>query len=153
MCVLLQASWVRESADTNKSIELCQYYEAYEGYLHHLKPPLTAAPPPLLLLTHLPLPPTITSTGTDANIPAGIYSLDDIKALGRKRGWCPYFLTRHVINFANVIVYNYQYLLDPKIASMVSAELEQESIVVFDEAHNIDNVQQSWRSCCCCCVL
>ena len=86
------------------------------------------------------MPPTITSTGTDANIPAGIYSLDDIKALGRKRGWCPYFLTRHVINFANVIVYNYQYLLDPKIASMVSAELEQESIVVFDEAHNIDNV-------------
>lgn len=33
-----------------------------------------------------------------------------------------------------------QYLLDPKIASMVSSEIERDSIVVFDEAHNIDNV-------------
>ena len=33
-----------------------------------------------------------------------------------------------------------QYLLDPKIAGVVSNELSHESIVVFDEAHNIDNV-------------
>lgn len=32
------------------------------------------------------------------------------------------------------------YRLDPKVAKMVSAELEAESIVVFDEAHNIDSV-------------
>ena len=31
-------------------------------------------------------------------------------------------------------------MLDPKIAAMVSKELEDRSIVVFDEAHNIDNV-------------
>jgi DNA excision repair protein ERCC-2 len=37
-------------------------------------------------------------------------------------------------------VYNYQYMLDPKVANLVSRELEAESIVVFDEAHNIDNV-------------
>ena len=37
-------------------------------------------------------------------------------------------------------VYNYAYLLDPKIAAHVSHELKQENIVVFDEAHNIDNV-------------
>ena len=34
-------------------------------------------------------------------------------------------------------VYNYAYLLDPKIAAHVSHELKQENIVVFDEAHNI----------------
>jgi Rad3-related DNA helicase len=44
------------------------------------------------------------------------------------------------INRANIIVYNYQYMLDPKVCNLVSRELEQESIVVFDEAHNIDNV-------------
>lgn len=33
-----------------------------------------------------------------------------------------------------------QYMLDPKIASLVSRELDDRSIVVFDEAHNIDNV-------------
>jgi len=48
------------------------------------------------------------SSGTDAAINPGIYSLDDLKTLGKERHWCPYFLTRHVINLANVIVYNYQ---------------------------------------------
>ncbi|XP_062454153.1 general transcription and DNA repair factor IIH helicase subunit XPD isoform X2 [Rhea pennata] len=41
---------------------------------------------------------------------------------------------------ANVIVYSYHYLLDPKIADLVSKELAKKSVVVFDEAHNIDNV-------------
>jgi len=36
-------------------------------------------------------------------------------------------------------VYNYSYLLDPKIANLVSAELQRDCIVVFDECHNIDN--------------
>ena len=34
-------------------------------------------------------------------------------------------------------VYNYQYMLDPKVSNLVSRDLEAESIVVFDEAHNI----------------
>jgi hypothetical protein len=38
----------------------------------------------------------------------GIYNLDDLKALGTKNGWCPYFAARHAIAFANVVVYNYQ---------------------------------------------
>lgn len=59
---------------------------------------------------------------------------------GKNRGWCPYFLARHMVQFANVIVYSYQYLLDPKVAGIISKELQKESVVVFDEAHNIDNV-------------
>lgn len=31
-------------------------------------------------------------------------------------------------------------MLDPKIAEVVSKELNREAVVVFDEAHNIDNV-------------
>lgn len=42
--------------------------------------------------------------------------------------------------FCNVIIYSYHYLLDPKIAERVSRELAKDCIVVFDEAHNIDNV-------------
>jgi DNA excision repair protein ERCC-2 len=55
-------------------------------------------------------------------------------------GWFPYFLARYAITQANVIVYSYYYLLDPKIAELVSKELSKNSVVVFDEAHNIDNV-------------
>ena len=40
----------------------------------------------------------------------------------------------------NIIIYSYHYLLDPKIADRVSKELSKDCIVVFDEAHNIDNV-------------
>jgi DNA excision repair protein ERCC-2 len=81
-------------------------------------------------------------SGTDADI-RGIYSIEDLKELGKEKGWCPYFLTRHVINYANVVVYNYQYMLDPKVAGMVTRELEDKSIVVFDEGHNIDSVGAS----------
>ena len=38
---------------------------------------------------------------------------------------------------ANVVVYSYHYLLDPKIADLVSKELPKTAVVVFDEAHNI----------------
>lgn len=38
---------------------------------------------------------------------------------------------------ANIVVYSYHYLLDPKIADVVSKELSKNAVVVFDEAHNI----------------
>lgn len=73
-------------------------------------------------------------------LPNGIYNIDNLKDLGRQKGYCPYFIARRAITYANVIVYSYYYLLDPKIAELVSKELPKNSVVVFDEAHNIDNV-------------
>jgi DNA excision repair protein ERCC-2 len=52
---------------------------------------------------------------------------------------CPYFLARQFLLRSNVIVYSYSYLLDPKIANLVSAELQNDCVIVFDECHNIDN--------------
>mmetsp|Transcript_27410 Transcript_27410/g.65173 ORF Transcript_27410/g.65173 Transcript_27410/m.65173 type:complete len:831 (+) Transcript_27410:232-2724(+) len=78
--------------------------------------------------------------GEAISMPSGIYDLESLKEWGKGRGWCPYYLTRQAINHANVLCFNYQYMLDPKVAKMVSKELEAESIVVFDEAHNIDSV-------------
>lgn len=115
-CRRLTASWVREkhmdcvSREEETSTELCQFFEDYE------------------------------KEGPDAVLPPGVYTLADLREFGRKKGWCPYFLARHMIGVANVVVYNYQYLLDPKVSSLVSRELEKECVVVFDEAHNIDNV-------------
>lgn len=78
--------------------------------------------------------------GTDAILPAGVYGIDELIAVGKERGWCPYYTARHALSFANVIVYNYQYLIDPKVAGLISRDLARECVVVFDEAHNIDNV-------------
>lgn len=77
--------------------------------------------------------------GDTFNFPKGIYNLEDLKKLGRDENMCPYFLARRFLTQANIIVYNYAYLLDPKIANLVSSELQKDCIVVFDECHNIDN--------------
>ncbi|CAM1154738.1 ERCC2 (predicted) [Pycnogonum litorale] len=78
--------------------------------------------------------------GREFPLPSGIYGLGDLKKYAKNNGWCPYFLTRFSLLHANVVVYSYHYLLDPKIADLVSKEFSKASVVVFDEAHNIDNV-------------
>ncbi|KAL5636644.1 hypothetical protein ACGC1H_000561 [Rhizoctonia solani] len=75
-----------------------------------------------------------------ALIPAGIHTLADISNMGRERTTCPYFTIRRMLPFVDVIIYSFHYLLDPKVAEQVSKEFSKDSIVVFDEAHNIDNV-------------
>ncbi|KAJ2793867.1 TFIIH/NER complex ATP-dependent 5'-3' DNA helicase subunit, partial [Coemansia helicoidea] len=41
---------------------------------------------------------------------------------------------------ADVIIYSFHYMIDPKVAELVSKEFEKDSIIVFDEAHNIDSI-------------
>jgi DNA excision repair protein ERCC-2 len=90
-----------------------------------------------------------------------VFTLEDIKDYGREHGICPYFALRRMVSrlslrpatflrcaadrllsdsqmpFVDVIIYSFHYLLDPKVADQVSKELSKDSIVVFDEAHNI----------------
>jgi DNA excision repair protein ERCC-2 len=119
-CRRLTASWVREKAasDRESTTPLCDYFETFDTAAHR---------------------------GDLASyISPGVYTLADLRSLGCQRRICPYFLARHLVKHANVVVYTYQYLLDPKVASIVSPEMEMmmhnECVVVFDEAHNIDNV-------------
>ncbi|CAG5118386.1 unnamed protein product, partial [Candidula unifasciata] len=109
-CHQLTASFVRNRHKSNPNIPVCEFYEEFD------------------------------SNGRNIPLAPGVYGLDDLREYGRKTGMCPYFLARHAINQAQVIVYSYYYLLDPKIAELVSKELPKQSVVVFDEAHNIDNV-------------
>ncbi|KAI0374853.1 DNA repair helicase [Pilatotrama ljubarskyi] len=73
-------------------------------------------------------------------IPPGIWTLADVLQYGRDNRVCPYFLVRRMMPFVDVIIYSFHYLLDPKVAEQVSKEITKDAIVVFDEAHNIDNV-------------
>jgi DNA excision repair protein ERCC-2 len=77
----MTASWVRNRAQSlnlapdSDVPQLCQFYETFE------------------------------KEGNDADIPLGVYDLDQLKELGRHRGWCPYFLTRRVfINSAQFTI-------------------------------------------------
>jgi Rad3-related DNA helicase len=71
---------------------------------------------------------------------SGIFSLEEMKAFAESKGICPYFLTRYLIQRCDVVIYSYQYLLNPRISQIVSQQLKSDAIVVFDEAHNMDNV-------------
>jgi DNA excision repair protein ERCC-2 len=113
-CHNLTASWIRQRAKQHPGEEIatCKFYENIEDF----------------------------GGKNGLSLPAGVYTMDDLKAYGRTNGLCPYFLSRLTLQHANVIIYSYYYLLDPKVADLVSRDLPKEAVVVFDEAHNIDNV-------------
>ena len=108
-CRALTSSWVREARssaieralDDNSDIPFCKYFETYDR------------------------------EGAESVLKPGVYDLDDLRIYGRRREWCPYFLARHSIMMANILVYSYHYLLDPKVAGIVSTELPEDSIIVF----------------------
>ncbi|CAE1139024.1 ERCC2 [Acanthosepion pharaonis] len=109
-CHSLTATHIRTKHKYDETVPICNFYENFDAH------------------------------GREVPLEPGIYGIDELKDYGRKKGYCPYFLARYTILHANVIVYSYYYLLDPKIADLVSKELNKKSVVVFDEAHNIDNV-------------
>jgi len=109
-CRSLTAGFVKEKKERGEDVELCIYHENLD-----------------LLEPHNLIPP-------------GVWTLDGLLRYGEQQKQCPYFTARRMMPFCNVIIYSYHYLLDPKIAERVSKELSKDCIVVFDEAHNIDNV-------------
>ncbi|KAK3095085.1 hypothetical protein FSP39_010122 [Pinctada imbricata] len=110
LCHKLTASYVRANHKKDQSVPVCNFYEMFDRH------------------------------GRELPLPEGIYGLDELKEYGMRKGFCPYFMARYALTHANIIVYSYYYLLDPKIADQVSKELSKKAVVVFDEAHNIDNV-------------
>lgn len=109
-CRSLTAGFVKEKKERGEDVELCIYHENLD-----------------LLEPHNLVPP-------------GVFTLDGLLKYGEEHKQCPYFSARRMMPYCNVIIYSYHYLLDPKIAERVSRELSKDCIVVFDEAHNIDNV-------------
>ncbi|KAI0876334.1 putative excision repair protein rhp3 [Hypoxylon argillaceum] len=109
-CRSLTAGFVREKKEKGESVETCVYHDNLD-----------------LLEAH-------------NLVPNGVWTLDGLLRYGEQHKQCPYFTARRMMQYCNVIIYSYHYLLDPKIAERVSKEFSKDCIVVFDEAHNIDNV-------------
>ena len=93
-------------------------------------------------------------TSTESVI-SGVFTIEELKLRGMHEGWCPYYQSRRLLQQAHVVVYSYQYLLDARVSasaplfpsSVVGAQLglnsgnlDEPGVVVFDEAHNIDEV-------------
>eukprot|EP01028_Stygiella_incarcerata_P011851 TRINITY_DN694_c0_g1_i1.p1 TRINITY_DN694_c0_g1~~TRINITY_DN694_c0_g1_i1.p1 ORF type:complete len:827 (-),score=217.16 TRINITY_DN694_c0_g1_i1:74-2554(-) len=71
-----------------------------------------------------------------------VHTLEDLREFGKKKGICPYFFARRALSVVDVCVMSYQYVVDPKVSGVIEQCFNEDghTIVVFDEAHNIDSV-------------
>ena len=78
----------------------------------------------------------------------GIYSFDDLthivssESKRTEQQSCAYHAARSLISTANIIVCTQQTILDPKLSHallVVSEKTKSETLIVFDESHNIGN--------------
>lgn len=80
------------------------------------------------------------------NLPQGIYTLDDIKAICEDAGLCPYFVQKHYLGCASVVMCTYQYIFNPKLSSGFLETVPADSLVIFDDASMIDQTCIELRS-------
>jgi DNA excision repair protein ERCC-2 len=85
-CRSRTASWVLDAKRAGSSeVETCEFYDQF------------------------------ISIGEATSLPSGVYDLEALQVWGKRKGWCPYYLARQAINHAHILVFNYQYMLDPKV--------------------------------------
>ncbi|ADM11102.1 Rad3/XPD ATP-dependent DNA-binding helicase [Encephalitozoon intestinalis ATCC 50506] len=71
-----------------------------------------------------------------------IFDIEELKGEGRRCGGCPYYASRILNEDAEVIFAPYNYLIDSRIRENTGISLEN-SVVIVDEAHNIEDVCRS----------
>jgi Rad3-related DNA helicase len=81
-----------------------------------------------------------TESGSLLRLPP-VLSTATLRREGERRKLCPYFLSRRVVEDSMVIVAPYQYVFNEHIRALVKLDLANK-ILVFDEAHNADQISQ-----------
>lgn len=72
--------------------------------------------------------------------PPGVYALEDLKRYGAEHHVCPYYFIRGALSIADIIVHSYMYIVDPIASSVTKEFLDERTIVIMDEGHNVDDV-------------
>lgn len=75
----------------------------------------------------------------------GILDIEDLIKVGTKTKCCPYFLSKELVEQADITFMPYNYLLDPKARKTNKICLEN-SIVILDEAHNVEKICEDCAS-------
>lgn len=71
---------------------------------------------------------------------SAVMDIEEVKHLvGYKDRVCPYFYTRDLSTIADLVLLPYNYLLDNSIRATLKLDW-QNSIIIFDEAHNLERV-------------
>lgn len=77
---------------------------------------------------------------------SAMLDVEDLVKMGRSNGICPYFYSRDVSTKADLVLLPYNYLLDSSIRNTLKLKWEN-SIIIFDEAHNLERVASDAASC------
>ncbi|EAA06834.5 AGAP000634-PA [Anopheles gambiae str. PEST] len=68
-----------------------------------------------------------------------VMDIEDLVTVGRKLKACPYYLSKELVEQADVIFMPYNYLLDPKARKSNGLSL-QNTVIILDEAHNVEKM-------------
>ncbi|CAK9823429.1 Fanconi anemia group J protein homolog [Anthophora retusa] len=81
-----------------------------------------------------------------ANFPAvesrglkSVWDIEDLVAIGKNDGLCPYFAARSLMEQADIIFCPYNYIVDPDIRESIQLNLKDQ-VIILDEAHNIEDI-------------
>ena len=64
--------------------------------------------------------------------------VEDLVTFGRSNTVCPYYLAKQAVADAEIVFLPYNYLIDPLVRAVHDLDLHR-SVVIFDEAHNLES--------------
>lgn len=70
---------------------------------------------------------------------APILDIEDLVTVGSRTKACPFYLSKEMVERADIIFMPYNYLLDAKARKANNLEL-QNSVIILDEAHNVERM-------------
>ncbi|ETL25696.1 hypothetical protein L916_20483 [Phytophthora nicotianae] len=68
-----------------------------------------------------------------------IMDIEELVTTMKEKMICPFFLTRNMLPEAEIIFVPYNYLIDPLARRSIGISIEN-SILIFDEAHNVESI-------------
>ncbi|MEN2498399.1 MAG: Regulator of telomere elongation helicase 1, variant 2 [Marteilia pararefringens] len=66
-----------------------------------------------------------------------LFDIEELKIIGKQKSTCPYYYTREIALQADLIFMPYNYILEKAIRQRLQIDFDC-SIIVFDEAHNVE---------------
>ncbi len=64
--------------------------------------------------------------------------IEDLVKLGQSSGPCPYLLSKEMAGSADIVFMPYNYLIDAKNRMGLGKIVWENSVLIFDEAHNLE---------------
>ncbi|KAJ8637753.1 hypothetical protein MRB53_012020 [Persea americana] len=68
------------------------------------------------------------------------FDIEDLVDIGRKKGPCPYYVSRELHKLVDILFAPYNYLIDPGNRRSLTGIQWDNTVLIFDEAHNLESM-------------